>query len=175
MCRVSCLWLWSPNRSKTNCDVTALVAKATPDKSKVFYHKMKADYHRHIAGFKAADDKEKAAEHAGQAHEKASGSSHLLTSCIELLCVSVCGAGQPWGSMQDGTHSVRGCNCWAWQRAGGLRQGFNFDHAAGAWQLEGLKLQDERRRDDQVHCWCVVELVNESIKDQLWVIQEKNH
>merc|ERR1711939_860006 len=50
----------------------ALLAKASTDESKVFYHKMKADYYRYIAEFKADDKKKEAAEHARKAYEEAS-------------------------------------------------------------------------------------------------------
>jgi len=49
-----------------------LLAKASSDESKVFYHKMKADYYRYIAEFKAEDEKKTAAENARKAYEDAS-------------------------------------------------------------------------------------------------------
>merc|ERR1719162_494832 len=45
-----------------------LLAKASTDESKVFYHKMKADYCRYIAEFKQDDAKKDAAENARQAY-----------------------------------------------------------------------------------------------------------
>merc|ERR1712046_501639 len=49
-----------------------LLAKASSDESKVFYHKMKADYYRYIAEFKVDDKKKDAAENARKAYEEAS-------------------------------------------------------------------------------------------------------
>merc|ERR1712232_1289341 len=49
-----------------------LLAKASSDESKVFYHKMKADYYRYIAEFKTDDKKKDAAENARKAYEEAS-------------------------------------------------------------------------------------------------------
>jgi 14-3-3 protein epsilon len=49
-----------------------LLAKAANDESKVFYHKMKADYYRYIAEFKNDDAKKEAAESARKAYEEAS-------------------------------------------------------------------------------------------------------
>merc|ERR1711977_744991 len=48
-----------------------LLSKAGNDESKVFYHKMKADYYRYIAEFKAGDAKTSAAENARKAYEEA--------------------------------------------------------------------------------------------------------
>jgi len=49
-----------------------LLEKASTDESKVFYHKMKADYYRYIAEFKQDDAKKGAAENARKAYEDAS-------------------------------------------------------------------------------------------------------
>jgi 14-3-3 protein epsilon len=49
-----------------------LLEKASSDESKVFYHKMKADYYRYIAEFKTGDDKTAAAENARKAYDDAS-------------------------------------------------------------------------------------------------------
>merc|ERR1711976_925446 len=49
-----------------------LLEKASTDESKVFYHKMKADYYRYIAEFKSDDAKKAAAESARKAYEEAS-------------------------------------------------------------------------------------------------------
>merc|ERR1712167_51570 len=49
-----------------------LLEKASTDESKVFYHKMKADYYRYIAEFKTEDEKKAAAENARKAYEDAS-------------------------------------------------------------------------------------------------------
>merc|ERR1712107_165235 len=52
-----------------------LLEKASTDESKVFYHKMKADYYRYIAEFKSYDAKKVAAENARKAYEEASTTS----------------------------------------------------------------------------------------------------
>merc|ERR1711870_116597 len=49
-----------------------LIGKASTGESKVFYHKMKADYYRYIAEFRDGDEKSKAAESARLAYEEAS-------------------------------------------------------------------------------------------------------
>merc|ERR1712051_342950 len=49
-----------------------LIGKASTGESKVFYHKMKADYYRYIAEFRDGDEKAKAAENARKAYEEAS-------------------------------------------------------------------------------------------------------
>merc|ERR1711920_256901 len=49
-----------------------LIGKASNGESKVFYHKMKADYYRYIAEFRDGDEKSKAAESARLAYEEAS-------------------------------------------------------------------------------------------------------
>merc|ERR1719215_2428506 len=48
-----------------------LIGKASTGESKVFYHKMKADYYRYIAEFTDGDAKSKAAENARLAYEEA--------------------------------------------------------------------------------------------------------
>jgi len=48
-----------------------LVPAAKAGESKVFYQKMKADYHRYIAEFVQGDEKAKAAENAREAYEQA--------------------------------------------------------------------------------------------------------
>merc|ERR1712176_1440382 len=50
-----------------------LLEKASNDESKVFYHKMKADYYRYIAEYKTDEAKKSAAEDARKAYEAASG------------------------------------------------------------------------------------------------------
>merc|ERR1712151_848230 len=50
-----------------------LLEKASNDESKVFYHKMKADYYRYIAEYKQDEAKKGAAESARKAYEDASG------------------------------------------------------------------------------------------------------
>merc|ERR1712093_183875 len=47
------------------------LGKASTGESKVFYHKMKADYYRYIAEFSDGDAKSKAAENARLAYEEA--------------------------------------------------------------------------------------------------------
>merc|ERR1711988_1256062 len=49
-----------------------LLEKASTDESKVFYHKMKADYYRYIAEFKVEGEKTAAAENARKAYDDAS-------------------------------------------------------------------------------------------------------
>merc|ERR1711985_153900 len=49
----------------------SLIQKASNGESKVFYHKMKADYYRYIAEFSDGDAKSKAAENARAAYEEA--------------------------------------------------------------------------------------------------------
>ncbi|XP_042455681.1 14-3-3 protein 9-like [Zingiber officinale] len=48
-----------------------LIPSASAGESSVFYHKMKADYYRYLAEFKAADDKKEAAEQSFKAYEAA--------------------------------------------------------------------------------------------------------
>jgi 14-3-3 protein epsilon len=48
-----------------------LLAKSSSDESKVFYHKMKADYYRYMAEFKTEGAKKDAAENATKAYEEA--------------------------------------------------------------------------------------------------------
>merc|ERR1712032_214078 len=48
-----------------------LIDKAVNDESKVFYHKMKADYYRYIAEYKEDPEKKNAAENARKAYEDA--------------------------------------------------------------------------------------------------------
>jgi 14-3-3 protein epsilon len=49
-----------------------LIPNATGAESKVFYHKMKGDYHRYLAEFTTADTRSKAAEAAHEAYKAAS-------------------------------------------------------------------------------------------------------
>merc|ERR1711957_1092163 len=49
-----------------------LLAKSSSDESKVFYHKMKADYYRYMAEFQTEGKKTEAAENARKAYEEAS-------------------------------------------------------------------------------------------------------
>merc|ERR1711953_354624 len=64
-----------------------LINKASSGESKVFYHKMKADYYRYIAEFSDGDAKSKAAENARQAYEdaqKVASSDLAVTHPIRL-------------------------------------------------------------------------------------------
>merc|ERR1712050_559724 len=54
-----------------------LIGKASTGESKVFYHKMKADYYRYIAEFRDGDEKAKAAESARLAYEEASNVANI--------------------------------------------------------------------------------------------------
>ncbi|CAE7494550.1 artA [Symbiodinium natans] len=48
-----------------------LIGKASSGESKVFYHKMKADYYRYIAEFREGDEKKQAADNANKAYKEA--------------------------------------------------------------------------------------------------------
>ncbi|KAF3906372.1 hypothetical protein ABW20_dc0104428 [Dactylellina cionopaga] len=48
-----------------------LIPKAESGESKVFYHKMKGDYHRYLAEFAAGDKRKDAATHAHEAYKSA--------------------------------------------------------------------------------------------------------
>merc|ERR1712070_1328784 len=64
-----------------------LLEKASTDETKVFYHKMKADYYRYMAEFKDGEEKKKAAEDARTSYEDASkvaGSGLAVTHPIRL-------------------------------------------------------------------------------------------
>merc|ERR1719313_3018801 len=64
-----------------------LLDKASSDESKVFYHKMKADYYRYMAEFKDGDAKKQAAEDARKSYEEASqvaGTGLAVTHPIRL-------------------------------------------------------------------------------------------
>merc|ERR1712039_883327 len=64
-----------------------LLSKASSDESKVFYHKMKADYYRYKAEFKTDDAKKEAAENARKAYEEATSiasSGLVVTHPIRL-------------------------------------------------------------------------------------------
>merc|ERR1712038_1117297 len=50
---------------------TALIGKASNGEAKVFFHKMKADYHRYVAEFRTGDDRKKAANSACEAYKAA--------------------------------------------------------------------------------------------------------
>merc|ERR1711879_725869 len=50
---------------------SSLIGKASTGESKVFYHKMKADYYRYIAEFSVDSEKTKAANSAKEAYEEA--------------------------------------------------------------------------------------------------------
>merc|ERR1712151_1059461 len=62
-------------------------------KSKVFYHKMKADYYRYIAEFKTDDAKKAAAENARKAYDDASNIASAglpVTHPIRAVVSSYC-------------------------------------------------------------------------------------
>jgi len=64
-----------------------LLEKASSDETKVFYHKMKADYYRYMAEFKDGDAKKQAAEDARKSYEEASqvaGTGLAVTHPIRL-------------------------------------------------------------------------------------------
>jgi 14-3-3 protein epsilon len=64
-----------------------LLDKASSDETKVFYHKMKADYYRYMAEFKDGDAKKQAAEDARKSYEEASqvaGTGLAVTHPIRL-------------------------------------------------------------------------------------------
>jgi 14-3-3 protein epsilon len=64
-----------------------LLEKASSDETKVFYHKMKADYYRYMAEFKDGDAKKQAAEDARRSYEEASqvaGTGLAVTHPIRL-------------------------------------------------------------------------------------------
>merc|ERR1711943_60889 len=64
-----------------------LLEKASSDETKVFYHKMKADYYRYMAEFKDGDAKNQAAEDARKSYEEASqvaGTGLAVTHPIRL-------------------------------------------------------------------------------------------
>lgn len=48
-----------------------LIPTASSGESKVFYLKMKGDYHRYLAEFKTGSDRKEAAEHTLQAYKAA--------------------------------------------------------------------------------------------------------
>jgi 14-3-3 protein epsilon len=51
---------------------TFLIPSATSNESKVFYHKMKGDYYRYLAEFRAGDDRKEASNQSLSAYEQAS-------------------------------------------------------------------------------------------------------
>merc|ERR1712007_92829 len=64
-----------------------LLEKASSDETKVFYHKMKADYYRYMAEFNDGDAKKQAAEDARKSYEDASqvaGTGLAVTHPIRL-------------------------------------------------------------------------------------------
>jgi len=71
------------NAGEDNC----LLKMASSDETKVFYHKMKADYYRYMAEFKDGDAKKQAAEDARKSYEEASsvaGTGLAVTHPIRL-------------------------------------------------------------------------------------------
>merc|ERR1712107_693541 len=71
-----------------------LIPKASNGESKVFYHKMKADYYRYIAEFSDGDAKSKAAENARlayeEAHKVAEKDASERLAVLQLRGVAVC-------------------------------------------------------------------------------------
>merc|ERR1740138_1201207 len=65
---------------KTILDVLAenLIPKAQENESKVFYHKMKADYYRYIAEYNDGDKKKDAAESARLSYDEATKEANHL-------------------------------------------------------------------------------------------------
>jgi hypothetical protein len=77
-----------------------LIPTASSGESKVFYLKMKGDYHRYLAEFKTGSDRKEAAEHTLQAYKAAQvrisgkvvitvtprSSAHLMR-CAASLCI----------------------------------------------------------------------------------------
>merc|ERR1711865_1081992 len=59
-----------------------LIPMASTAESKVFYHKMKGDYHRYIAEFTEGDTKKTAAENARMAYDEA------MTAAAKELAVT---------------------------------------------------------------------------------------
>merc|ERR1740138_1097709 len=55
-----------------------LIPQSKDDESKVFYHKMKADYYRYIAEYNDGDKKTEAAENARKAYEEATKEAEQL-------------------------------------------------------------------------------------------------
>lgn len=60
------------------CLDTHLIPHAEQSESKVFYHKMKADYHRYIAEFSTGDKRKEAAENSLEAYKAASEQASSL-------------------------------------------------------------------------------------------------
>jgi hypothetical protein len=58
-----------------------LIPSASTGESKVFYYKMKGDYHRYLAEFKTQEQREESAKHTLEAYKKAQVRFHLLQSC----------------------------------------------------------------------------------------------
>lgn len=67
-----------------------LIPTASSGESKVFYLKMKGDYHRYLAEFKTGSDRKDAAEHtllaykAAQVSERRTAYDQLVASCCAL-------------------------------------------------------------------------------------------
>ncbi|CAK9149055.1 unnamed protein product [Ilex paraguariensis] len=59
-----------------------LITSASPGDSKVFYLKMKGDYHRYLAEFKAGAERKEAAESTLTAYKTAQGQG----LCLDFLC-----------------------------------------------------------------------------------------
>ena len=65
-----------------------LIPTASSGESKVFYLKMKGDYHRYLAEFKTGSDRKDAAEHTLLAYKAAQVSEWFLTSIYAVRGVA---------------------------------------------------------------------------------------
>lgn len=63
-----------------------LIPSASTGESKVFYFKMKGDYHRYLAEFKTQEQREESAKHTLEAYKKAqvcpSGNSPVVRGMV---------------------------------------------------------------------------------------------
>jgi 14-3-3 protein len=59
-----------------------LIPSASTGESKVFYFKMKGDYHRYLAEFKTQEQREESAKHTLEAYKKAQVRVNMLQSCF---------------------------------------------------------------------------------------------
>ena len=62
-----------------------LIPSSSSGESRVFYYKMKGDYHRYLAEFKTAQDRKEAAEHTLMAYKAA---QVILAGCIFIILFS---------------------------------------------------------------------------------------
>jgi len=63
-----------------------LIPTASSGESKVFYLKMKGDYHRYLAEFKTGSDRKDAAEHTLLAYKAAQVGDSLCRRCSRQWC-----------------------------------------------------------------------------------------